>query len=512
MLTKCLVFGAVLLCTVIAATADSPPEPYRLEIERVQSALQGIRYTVDVTVTEGSSPIHGFDMLFKYNPNAFAFQHAAAGPLFEECDWEYFTYRYGENSPVDGLPIAGVVRVVGLAETNNGSVHPTCLTTELPFVLFSLEFLISDDQTYECTFEPVRFFWLDCGDNALAVSTVEDVVEIEPALSRDVYDFDGSDITENGADFPTWGGSPEECMTGVASTPIRAVDFYNGGIDIACTDTFDVLIGDINLNRIPYEIADMVLFRNFFVYGMGVFAKPRPSAFASDINRDGIELTVEDFVSGIRIVVGDYVNPPAAPDTVTLYDIGTILSFEGENLGAVFLTFSGETSPTLLAGHMEMGHAYDSVLDQTRVLIYSFDYNVSLEPDQFLTYTGGNLIKVTAAAYDGNQVFIKLGEPTGVDDPDLLPSRFALYQNYPNPFNPKTVIPFDLPGNATVEFEVFNVLGELVYNSTGVFTIGSHEIDWRGIDNNNQPLAGGIYFYRLTVGESAETRKMILLK
>ena len=79
-------------------------------------------------------------------------------------------------------------------------------------------------------------------------------------------------------------------------------------------------------------------------------------------------------------------------------------------------------------------------------------------------------------------------------------------------FNPKTVIPFDLPGQATVEFEVFNVLGERVYNSTGIFAAGCHEIHWRGIDNNNQPLAGGTYFYRLTAGRDTESRKMILLK
>ncbi len=100
--------------------------------------------------------------------------------------------------------------------------------------------------------------------------------------------------------------------------------------------------------------------------------------------------------------------------------------------------------------------------------------------------------------------------PTAIDDEAVqtLPSRLALAQNYPNPFNPTTTIEFTLPLAGATRLEVFNVLGQqvvtLVDRSLGA---GTHQIQWDGV---NQP--SGIYFYRLTHREGAQTRKMILVK
>ncbi len=40
---------------------------------------------------------------------------------------------------------------------------------------------------------------------------------------------------------------------------------------------------------------------------------------------------------------------------------------------------------------------------------------------------------------------------------------------------------------------------------------GSHEVRWNAA-NANQPLASGVYFYKLVVDGAAQTRKMTLLK
>ncbi len=45
---------------------------------------------------------------------------------------------------------------------------------------------------------------------------------------------------------------------------------------------------------------------------------------------------------------------------------------------------------------------------------------------------------------------------------ESLPQEFALLENYPNPFNPITTIDYDVPVQASVRIEVFNMLGQRV--------------------------------------------------
>jgi hypothetical protein len=83
-----------------------------------------------------------------------------------------------------------------------------------------------------------------------------------------------------------------------------------------------------------------------------------------------------------------------------------------------------------------------------------------------------------------------------------------LYPNYPNPFNLTTTIKYHLlqPGHVTLK--IYNITGQEVATLVNSFQIsGDHETIW-----HPQGLPGGIYFYRLQVGEFSETRKLILQK
>lgn len=99
-----------------------------------------------------------------------------------------------------------------------------------------------------------------------------------------------------------------------------------------------------------------------------------------------------------------------------------------------------------------------------------------------------------------------------IDSP-VLPESFTLEQNYPNPFNPETSIDYSIAESVPVKFEVFDILGRTVWHEDfGTQAAGSYKIHWRGYDNSNEALPSGVYFYRLTAGERAETKKMMLLK
>lgn len=89
-----------------------------------------------------------------------------------------------------------------------------------------------------------------------------------------------------------------------------------------------------------------------------------------------------------------------------------------------------------------------------------------------------------------------------------LVTDFKLAQNYPNPFNPSTTIKFNIPRTTEVTLEVFNNLGQRVSTLVnGRMTAGDHEVVFEGSD-----LSSGIYFYRLTVDNVSQKRKMVLMK
>jgi hypothetical protein len=94
-----------------------------------------------------------------------------------------------------------------------------------------------------------------------------------------------------------------------------------------------------------------------------------------------------------------------------------------------------------------------------------------------------------------------------------IPTRFALHQNSPNPFNPSTKVAYDVPTAGNVEITVFNVLGQRVTNLVnGYQDAGSYEVIWDGKDDTGDPVASGVYFYRIKTEQFNDTKKMLLLK
>ena len=93
-------------------------------------------------------------------------------------------------------------------------------------------------------------------------------------------------------------------------------------------------------------------------------------------------------------------------------------------------------------------------------------------------------------------------------------STFALGANYPNPFNPATIIPLAVPAGAgDVDLTIYNVLGQPVRQVwAGPLPAGEHRLAWDGRDAAGQPVAAGVYLYRVQVGDQTRLRKMVKLE
>ena len=116
----------------------------------------------------------------------------------------------------------------------------------------------------------------------------------------------------------------------------------------------------------------------------------------------------------------------------------------------------------------------------------------------------------------GAFVFLNQGVPaTAIEaETTVPPSALALGTNYPNPFNPATTIPFAVPAGAEdVDVTIYNVLGQPVREVwNGPLAAGEHRLTWDGRDGQGQPVAAGVYVYRLQVGDHTRLRKMVKLE
>ena len=120
-----------------------------------------------------------------------------------------------------------------------------------------------------------------------------------------------------------------------------------------------------------------------------------------------------------------------------------------------------------------------------------------------------------ASDHGGVFVLVNQGTPaTAVADETAAPTAFTLGANYPNPFNPATTIPLAVPAGAkNVDLTIYNVLGQPMRRVwTGPLPDGEHALTWDGRDAQGQPVAAGVYMYRLQVDEQTRTRKMVKIE
>jgi len=162
--------------------------------------------------------------------------------------------------------------------------------------------------------------------------------------------------------------------------------------------------------------------------------------------------------------------------------------------------------------------------DRFRILSNSGGLFTSTLQGDMLNYQqlpGGSSVKAIFRTTSGNLIVtgsgshLLVGRDTVVASPvfvdegsQALLTEFILYQNYPNPFNGTTVIMVRMAKTGFAKIEIFNSSGEKITTLLNrEIESGDHSITF-----DSGGLPSGIYFYRLTAGNTRLTGKMILLK
>jgi hypothetical protein len=93
------------------------------------------------------------------------------------------------------------------------------------------------------------------------------------------------------------------------------------------------------------------------------------------------------------------------------------------------------------------------------------------------------------------------------------PVPLALHPARPSPFTHATVVDYDLASPAEVRLAVYDLTGRLVrVLASGEMESGRHSVAWDGRDRRGRELPAGVYAVRLSAGERASTRNVVLVR
>lgn len=171
----------------------------------------------------------------------------------------------------------------------------------------------------------------------------------------------------------------------------------------------------------------------------------------------------------------------------------------------VVVAWESNDEPDLLGYKVYYGYAsrrYETCIDVRLVT----EYTLTTLPESGTFYFAVTAYDVAGNESDYSQeVSISLNVPSD--------GYFSLMPNYPNPFNPETGIPYFLPKRLSITLAIYDLLGrEVKLLEQGVKEAGRYEARWDGTDRIGMPVANGIYFCRLLVGNLCQTKKLILVR
>lgn len=210
-----------------------------------------------------------------------------------------------------------------------------------------------------------------------------------------------------------------------------------------------------------------------------------------------------------------FVNTPGTnPIMMRVYDDDGVTGLPGTQLlqttyAAANIVAGWNTIPITTELSFPSGNFYVAVLEANNSSVYGLDtanmgksYKKTSSTNPWEQIPNGNVMIRAIVRDDG----------VGIDE-EIAPSGIMALDNYPNPFNPTTTIRYNLPKDSNVTVKIFNTKGQLVKTLVNeAKKAGNNSIAWNGLDNNNNPVASGVYLYRLEAGKQIITKKMVMQK
>lgn len=136
-------------------------------VQRGQPATPGSTVDVSIIKTSGDLDVGSLQLWFIYDPMALIPAAANLGYDSYSSRWEYFTYRFFQDSQLTEPLSHSSILLFALSDANNGSSHPMSTRVEDGAELFRIAFRTVNDSSLNCTTSPLQFIWVDCSSNAI---------------------------------------------------------------------------------------------------------------------------------------------------------------------------------------------------------------------------------------------------------------------------------------------------------------------------------------------------------
>lgn len=118
--------------------------------------------------------------------------------------------------------------------------------------------------------------------------------------------------------------------------------------------------------------------------------------------------------------------------------------------------------------------------------------------------TGNYKYRLKQIDYNGNYTYFELSGEVIVS----TPVKFDISQNYPNPFNPVSKVNFELPEDAFVSINVYDITGRNVLTVYNMFT----KAGYHTAEINASSLSSGVYFYKFNTPNFSKVLRMVVVK
>ena len=485
----------------ICVRIEPPDSLFQVCIDTIYS-LSGRNATVKIRGYRVME-MGGYNFLICYDPTVLKFSAAAADTALSQ--WEYFTYRTGASTGCNPCG-AGSLRLIGIADMNNGSPHPSESAYLPKGPMIAITFYVTADRLFinQCGY--IRFCSDACGDNVISNRSGDTL-------------------------YTSFTGVADSCFNSPKNVPLKRIQFCDGSICIVPPPDDR---GDVNLDGIANSVADVVLFSNYFIYGTKVFDPiyKENQILATDVNCDGLVLSLSDLVFMIRVMNNDAIMQgcPGGPKAVATPEHQASIRAEREagklgiwvtsdaELGGVFVRIKANAGTLgAIEWSSDLGGLtpFQSIENgELRALLVARNPGMKLASGPHLLFTvrmdgGGEwtIEDAQAATSHGDLVGLEMAASgSGV------PRNFGLEQNYPNPFNATTQLRFSLGTASKWDLTIYNVLGQPVRSFSGENEAGIVTVEWNAKTDEGYDLASGMYFARLRAGDFTATKKMVLMK
>lgn len=190
--------------------------------------------------------------------------------------------------------------------------------------------------------------------------------------------------------------------------------------------------------------------------------------------------------------------------------------FDGSGLLVESIFQTTDFFTLMLADNSRVTYAYNASDQFTEIIYQDTDGMGGWINDEaeFLTYSNGLLSVELGVIWDGadwanSMRYTYSYDMTGTAVEQDTPAQLASFSVYPSPARDHVQMDVALNEPATVQVEVFDLLGRRVANLLDATHISSNanRINWSA-----DQLPAGMYMVRLTVDEKVQTRPLMLVK